>query len=88
MSTEEQIIGLRKKKKKILLLLLKVMLIDMVICCPRTPEDEELCVWEVVYGVGFLHLWVREGLRCEPCVCDVLLVLSHSSSANFYNHRT
>jgi len=42
MSTEEQIIGLRKRKK-ILLLLLKVMLIDMVICCPRMPEDEELC---------------------------------------------
>lgn len=41
MSTEEQMIGLRKKKK-ILLLFLKVMLIDMVICCPRMPEDEDL----------------------------------------------
>lgn len=77
-------------RKKLLLLLLRVMLIDMVICCPRTPEDEELgeSEGEVVYGVVFFLLRIREGLRYEPCVCTVLLVILHSSNANFYNHKT
>lgn len=75
MFAEEQIIGLEKKKYP------SESYADMVICGPRMPDDEELgvrrgCLWGGIPSPAGMRRPVV-GTLC------VLLILLHSSNANF-----